>query len=117
MRIFFAVYKKISGNDTMKAAILKKGEELDKRVQEQPATTAPGGDATNQQLENRRRGVQKTTSRVFSHLQGVWIPTLQPPASGELLQCPGRLVRNGTPGKICLRPASVERLDNHGVAA
>jgi len=45
------VYRKISGSDTVKAALLKKGEELEKRVQDQPATNTPSGDTTNQKLK------------------------------------------------------------------
>lgn len=47
---FFAVYRKISGDGPAKAAILKKGEELEKRVKERPAN-APAGDAADQQLK------------------------------------------------------------------
>lgn len=47
---FFEVYRKISGNGPARAAIIKRGEELEKRLQERPAT-APAGDPGELELK------------------------------------------------------------------
>ena len=57
---FFEVYRKISGNGPAKAAILKKGEELEKRLKERPA--APSGDQTDLQLKAEVEQLKKETA-------------------------------------------------------
>ena len=47
---FFEVYRKISGNGPARAAIIKRGEELEKRLKERPATAA-AGDSNDVQLQ------------------------------------------------------------------
>lgn len=55
---FFEVYRKISGNGPARAAILKKGEELDRRVNERPAN-APVGDPADLHLKAELEDLRK----------------------------------------------------------
>lgn len=93
---FFEVYRKISGNGPARAAILKKGEELEKRVKERPVN-APAEDPTDLQLkaevEKFRREQEEYLSTYkefgfepftrtqlsnYFYAQGPWAPSNKP---------------------------------------
>lgn len=65
---FFEVYRKISGNGPVRAAIVKKGEELDKRLKERPANP-PAGDQTDLQLKAEVEQLKKETAAYVANYQ------------------------------------------------
>jgi hypothetical protein len=65
---FFEVYRKISGNGPVRAAIVKKGEELEKRLKERPANP-PAGDQTDLQLKAEVEQLKKETAAYAANYQ------------------------------------------------